>query len=88
MNYDDLFMFQSHPRSLKQVLELAVKPGLHIVRRIVGRDHVPKSILQLSGCRLQKSLVRNCYYQKHALPQGESTSASFVRGCVATGLEN
>ena len=99
--------------------EQTLKPGLHIVRRIVSMSlrpcpkehirhlkqddafnrtwwsvlsidklvtwqHLPiertgghvvlkasscsRSLLQLLRCRLQKSLVKDCYYQKHALP--------------------
>ena len=50
---------------------VSIKPGLHIVGRIVSiclrpcpKEHIRA---QLSRCRLQKSLVRDCYYQKHTL---------------------
>ena len=48
-----------------------LEPGLHIiVRRITSMclRPWPKEYIKLSRCRLQKSLVRDCYYQRHVLP--------------------
>ena len=38
MNYDNFFMFQSHPKSLKQVLELAVRlmNGFQAIEKILN----------------------------------------------------
>ena len=44
-------------------------------RKLVLETIFPKRILQLPRCRLQKSVVRDCYYQKHASP---------VKNCLLT----
>ena len=55
------------------------KSGLHIVGRIISmclRPCPKEYITAFLRCRLQKSLVRDCCYQKHVLPCEKKTTAS------------
>ena len=71
-----LIVFLWFDKTKVEKVVTTLKPGRHIVGRIVSMRlrPCPKEHITAPRRRLQKSLVTDCYYQKHASPYEKTAS--------------